>query len=280
VAIDWGRIDKDGTIRPARPGHVAGFHEVCIGEYDDATQKFRFANWWDPQWGTNRDGFIRYDELESVVRDAIVFTNIPENLLERAKTAQYIFTTDIKLGMKNNAVKQLQTRLEQYGVFPWTIDGDFGPKTSQAVRDYQRFKGLESDGKIGPKTRQALNDDIGSGMSKLKIDLWCEAIKTMEGAKEYRNNPGNLVYIGQPYAVKDGRFCKFDTYAHGYEALKNLLIGAATPPDGVYRANMSLYEFYEVYAPASDGNNPKKYAEFVARRIGVDPNVAIKTLLF
>lgn len=37
-----------------------------------------------------------------------------------------------------------------------TPDGDFGPATEKAVRDFQNQKGLESDGEIGPDTWKPL----------------------------------------------------------------------------------------------------------------------------
>lgn len=112
-----------------------------------------------------------------------------------------------------------------------------------------------------------------------KIELWMSAITKMEGAKPYRNNPGNIRYIGQKYAVNDRGFCKFDTLQHGKDALKNLLVNACTGKSKVYKPEMNLYQFYSLYAPSSDGNSPKQYAEFVAKYIGVSPNIQIKELI-
>ena len=54
--------------------------------------------------------------------------------------------TTLKLGSKGEAVKTLQEFLKL------TIDGDFGPKTEKAVRDYQSRTGLTVDGVVGPRT--------------------------------------------------------------------------------------------------------------------------------
>jgi hypothetical protein len=54
--------------------------------------------------------------------------------------------TTLKLGSKGEAVKTLQEFLKL------TVDGDFGPKTEKAVRDYQSKNGLTVDGVVGPKT--------------------------------------------------------------------------------------------------------------------------------
>lgn len=112
-----------------------------------------------------------------------------------------------------------------------------------------------------------------------RIDDWCAAIKIMEGALPRRNNPGNLRFIGQKYAVNDGGFCKFDTYAHGYQALRNLLVNACSGKSSVYHPTDTLYVFYTKYAPSTDGNDPKHYAEFVASKLEVSPTIQIENLL-
>lgn len=112
-----------------------------------------------------------------------------------------------------------------------------------------------------------------------KLDLWIQAIKDMEGAKPYRNNPGNLRYVGQKNAVDDNGFCKFDTYQNGYDALKNHLIDACTGKSRFYWPDMSLLKFESVYAPSSDGNNPAAYAKFVAGRLGVTTSTMIKDII-
>lgn len=56
----------------------------------------------------------------------------------------------LKQGDKGFGVQALQTAL---GI---TVDGDFGPNTDKAVRDFQTAKGLTADGIVGPKTAAAL----------------------------------------------------------------------------------------------------------------------------
>ena len=52
----------------------------------------------------------------------------------------------LKRGMKGVPVKRLQEKL---GI---TADGDFGPATQKAVKDYQSANGLAVDGIAGPDT--------------------------------------------------------------------------------------------------------------------------------
>lgn len=61
----------------------------------------------------------------------------------------------LKRGMKGEAVRALQAQLVGYG-YPITVDGSFGPKTEEAVKQYQREHGLKEDGSVGRKTRSKM----------------------------------------------------------------------------------------------------------------------------
>ena len=63
----------------------------------------------------------------------------------------YELMPEIKKGSSGKAVKVLQAILGNV-----TIDGDFGAKTEQAVKAFQKKKGLTQDGIVGPNTWIAL----------------------------------------------------------------------------------------------------------------------------
>lgn len=48
--------------------------------------------------------------------------------------------------------REIQTALKKAGVYSGPIDGKIGPKTRQAIKDFQKSKGLVPDGAVGPKT--------------------------------------------------------------------------------------------------------------------------------
>lgn len=59
----------------------------------------------------------------------------------------------IKLGDTGDDVKRLQRVFARNKVFgPHEVDGVFGPRTEQAVRDFQQSNGLAADGVVGPIT--------------------------------------------------------------------------------------------------------------------------------
>jgi len=49
-------------------------------------------------------------------------------------------------------IKDVQAALKNAGFDPGSIDGKLGPRTQQAIKEFQRAKGLKIDGKVGPKT--------------------------------------------------------------------------------------------------------------------------------
>lgn len=60
-------------------------------------------------------------------------------------------------GSTGPAVTTLQKALISLGYLKGTADGDFGPKTEDAVEDFQAAANLFSDGKAGHDTLEALN---------------------------------------------------------------------------------------------------------------------------
>lgn len=54
-------------------------------------------------------------------------------------------------------IKYLQTALKVQGLYPYRVDGDFGPKTEEAVKQFQRRNRLKVDGWVGPQTWNKIN---------------------------------------------------------------------------------------------------------------------------
>lgn len=62
----------------------------------------------------------------------------------------------LREGSTGDQVIALQAKLKELGFAPGNIDGDFGPRTASAVREFQRSVGLNEDGIVGPNTLAAL----------------------------------------------------------------------------------------------------------------------------
>jgi len=112
------------------------------------------------------------------------------------------------------------------------------------------------------------------------LEAICEAIATVEGfyvksehptVSQRCNNPGNLMYVGQPGAVpypvigtdgKTRKYARFRSVVDGWGGLKRQVQLDAS-------RGLTLAEFINKYAPASDLNNPTSYAATVAKRLNV-----------
>ena len=125
---------------------------------------------------------------------------------------------------------------------------------------------------------------IGETVLKKKaIKKWALAIKEFEGwyigSRSHRNNnPGNLKFSKFQIGEDEGGFSIFKTYEDGFKALIFQLELAISGKSRYYKPTMTLLEFFEIYAPSSDNNEPKRYAEFVAHRLGCSTNRVIKYL--
>lgn len=126
-----------------------------------------------------------------------------------------------------------------------------------------------------------------------RLDLFCFAIQEREGwftpNKDYprgsrswrNNNPGNVKFVQQMKLAtgkdKNG-FAIFKTYEDGLLFLKNMILNAATGKSQIYKPTDTLYGFFTKYAPSTDNNDPKLYAEIVAKKVGVQPTQTLAQL--
>ncbi len=62
----------------------------------------------------------------------------------------------VRNGSSGPAVRLLQQLLIDNGFDPGDVDGEFGPNTESAVREFQDLLGLDDDGIVGQKTWAAL----------------------------------------------------------------------------------------------------------------------------
>lgn len=131
------------------------------------------------------------------------------------------------------------------------------------------------DKPISPQPQQVYNE-VKESMKKNLLDEFCLAIRDFEGKPgdlNYRtNNPGNIRGV-------DGKFLKFKTMEEGMAYLKDYVTRACTGKHKAYSPMFTLIDFFNVYAPAGDKNNPGEYAKWVANRIGVDVSFKIQNLL-
>lgn len=67
-----------------------------------------------------------------------------------------------KRGSSGATVKEIQTRLKNWGYYSGSVDGIYGSQTEKAVRYFQSKNGLSVDGQVGNQTLAALGMQPGS----------------------------------------------------------------------------------------------------------------------
>ena len=92
-----------------------------------------------------------------------------------------------QIGDQGTDVAEIQGQLSNYG-YDVAADGDFGPATAEAVKEFQAAHGLDADGLVGPATYEAL---LGKSMPQVS-----------RGSNYFvrRIVSDSMQYIGVPYS--------------------------------------------------------------------------------
>ncbi len=85
-------------------------------------------------------------------------------LAQARKKKQYI-----RKGDNGRSVKQLQNALSHLG-HDIAVDGDFGPDTEKALREFQKRTGAQVDGIVGPETLGKIKNSKPANRGSLSID--------------------------------------------------------------------------------------------------------------
>jgi len=112
-------------------------------------------------------------------------------------------------------------------------------------------------------------------MNPLAVTALANAIQNQEGyypgsVAYTNNNPGNLVYAGQPGATAGpGGFAVFSSYDSGYQALTNQIqLDAVRGTDVNGNPVTNVGELISSWAPASAGNDTASYISNVTQQTG------------
>ncbi len=73
-------------------------------------------------------------------------------LLCRSLQSEEVETFALKQGSSGQQVRQIQSKLSAWGYYSGEVDGIYGSKTTEAVKNFQRVNGLKVDGIVGEET--------------------------------------------------------------------------------------------------------------------------------
>ena len=105
-------------------------------------------------------------------------------LFQSADAASY------KQGSSGETIKQIQTRLKNWGYYTYTVDGIYGSRTTAAVKKFQKNNGLQADGIAGPATLSKMGISSSAAAAGISNDT---ALLARLISAEARGEP----YIGQ-----------------------------------------------------------------------------------
>jgi cell wall-associated NlpC family hydrolase len=147
--------DGTGTGRNAIT-HVA----ISLG--DGTTIEARSARFGVGSWTAYNRGF-RYGGLVPGISYTVKrppVTPLPTqpavDLVAIKNAVDWARTQILKAGSRGDAVRILQTQINNLTGRGLRVDGVFGPTTTKAVTDFQRWFGLPPDGVVGPLTWRVL----------------------------------------------------------------------------------------------------------------------------
>lgn len=125
---------------------------------------------------------------------------------------------------------------------------------------------------------------LGAAIDPAKVDSIAQAIQTQEGyypgSLAYRNNnPGNLVYAGQPGATPGaGGFAAFSSYSAGYSALENQInLDFTRGTDVNGKPINTVADLISSWAPPSE-NNTAAYIASVSSQTGIPADASLSSL--
>lgn len=151
-------------VAEAKAGRAPDLVQVIGPGSDGRAYEWNKGSWGSPIRRAVGDGHEWHIHL-SFHRDS---ENRDKVILFRLFFEPELFTGD------SPEVRLWQERLNAHG-FPVTIDGFMGPETDEAIRTFQRTKGLHADGVVGEATLAALQADPAveedPAVTQLKTDL-------------------------------------------------------------------------------------------------------------
>lgn len=114
-----------------------------------------------------------------------------------------------KRGSRGSEVRQIQTKLKNWGYYTGSVDGIYGKLTEEAVRKFQRYNNLTVDGIAGPNTLSAMGIVSSSGStsaSSSNIELLARAVYGEARGEPYAGQVAVAAVILN--RVEDSRFPK------------------------------------------------------------------------
>lgn len=147
------KTDKNHIFRMDSP--VYGYHGMAVTDFNRSYGECPQS--WGTSFGNKGYCFVPFSDILRLNDAWILKFKMPSSKQEKEDAPNLIDRT-LRKGMKGEDVKKLQNALLDlgYDLGKYGADGDFGTATYNAVRQFQKTKGLTADGIAGKATLGAL----------------------------------------------------------------------------------------------------------------------------
>lgn len=151
---------KEKDINPLKnPKSILSGHAINMTAFNyEKDLRQVLTNTWSPLWCRNGSADVLHDKYKPT--EAWLVTDLPDKVKEAIHVVATTFTKDLKIGMTDPQVQKLQQFLNSHG-YPVTKLGEetlfFGPKTQQALINFQKANGIPNTGYFGSITRGVIN---------------------------------------------------------------------------------------------------------------------------
>lgn len=116
------------------------------------------------------------------------------------------------------------------------------------------------------------------------LKRFCKCIAAYEGGPGNRNhrnnNPGNIKAPRKAAISKDkDGFCIYPSWEVGMNDLIFMVRNACLGESKIHKPTETITQFFKVYAPSADHNDPDAYAKWVCNSLGIPTSTQIRELL-
>ena len=148
---------------------------AVTGVFDEATRES--VRTFQEIFGLTSDGVVGKATWYQLVRLYVAVTDLAELVSQGQNfySVRFAYTGPLRQGDRGGSVRVLQYMLAILAEFdnsltPVRVDGDFGPTTARAVRQYQSNNGLTTDGVVGERTWESIYRSFAAAERDLRRD--------------------------------------------------------------------------------------------------------------
>ena len=181
---------------------------AVTGVFDEATRES--VRTFQEIFGLTPDGVVGKATWYQLVRLYVAVTDLAELVSQGQNfySVRFAYTGPLREGDRGGSVRVLQYMLAILAEFdnsltPVRVDGDFGPTTARAVRQYQSNNGLTTDGVVGERTWESIYRSFAAAERDLRRDDVRFGDDSAPAAGEYTQPvrfgqyPGNELELGR-----------------------------------------------------------------------------------